>query len=166
MSDNSYRRVYARRLTRLPLLAAVFFLGCGRIDPGQLPEPPAFAEAPATWAALQGDVASGKRAAKQYCLGCHVVDGEGHQLSTAPSFEAAMNQPHVAPLYLRRWLWNPPAVKPETIMPNLSLDPAVIEDLTAFLATYREVSPAEEPASEVETSGPQPEKTETVDSSQ
>lgn len=138
MNDNQKRRVSARRIMGLSLLATVLFYSCGQIDPGQTPEPPAFATAPTSWAALQGNKDAGKTAAKTYCLGCHVIDGEGHQLSTAPSFETGMNEDHITPAYLRRWLWNPPAVKPQTIMPNLSLEPEVIEDLVAFLAQYRD----------------------------
>lgn len=37
--------------------------------------------------------------------------------------------------YLRRWLANPQAVKPNTMMPNLGLSPAEIDALIAFLAT-------------------------------
>ena len=37
------------------------------------------------------------------------------------------------PAFLRRWLADPPAVKPGTQMPNLSLSATEIEDLIAFL---------------------------------
>ncbi len=37
------------------------------------------------------------------------------------------------PAFLRRWLADPPAVKPGTRMPNLNLAATEIEDLIAFL---------------------------------
>lgn len=142
MKTKQGKRAAARFLPGLPLLAAVFFFSCGR--PAQLAEPTAFADAPKQWAALTGDAARGKAAAKRYCIGCHVVDGEGHALSSAPSFAFSMEQPHINPDYLRRWLWNPPAVKPETVMPNLSLEAEEIEDLLVFLRDYRtEITPAD-----------------------
>ncbi len=135
MKTKQRKRAAARFLPGLPLLAAVFFFSCGR--PAQMPEPTAFADAPMQWSALTGDAARGKVAAKRYCIGCHVVDGEGHALSSAPSFAFSMQQPHINPDYLRHWLWNPPAVKPETVMPNLSLEAEEIEDLLAFLRNFR-----------------------------
>lgn len=154
MKTKQGKRAAARFLPGLPLLAAVFFFNCGHIDPGQLPEPTAFADAPQQWSALTGDAARGKAAAKRYCIGCHVVDDEGHALSAAPSFAHSMQQPHINPDYLRHWLWNPPAVKPETVMPNLSLEVEEIEDLLVFLRAYRDT-----PATAAPTQPTQPDPT-------
>jgi cytochrome c2 len=40
--------------------------------------------------------------------------------------------------FLRRWLADPPAVKPGTQMPNLQLSAAEIEDLIAFINAPRQ----------------------------
>ncbi len=38
---------------------------------------------------------------------------------------------------LKRWLTNPPAVKPDAVMPNLNLSQADIDALTAYLQTLK-----------------------------
>lgn len=76
------------------------------------------------------------------CAGCHTIDG-----LTAGKFQGAPNLTHVAsqksivggllsPVNeenLRRWISNPPAVKPGTTMPNLGLSEQQVTDLVNFL---------------------------------
>jgi cytochrome c oxidase subunit 2 len=76
------------------------------------------------------------------CAGCHTIDG-----LTAGKFQGAPNLTHVAskpsivggllaPVNvenLRRWISDPPAVKPGTTMPNLGLSEQQITDLVNFL---------------------------------
>ena len=76
------------------------------------------------------------------CAGCHTIDR-----LTAGRFPGAPNLTHVASQKsiaggllspvdepnLRRWLANPPAVKPGTAMPNLGLSETQITDLVNFL---------------------------------
>jgi len=67
------------------------------------------------------------------CVTCHVntrVEGHTGVLgSVGPNLTGYTNDPD----FLRRWLANPPAVRPGTRMPNLRLSEAEIEDLVAFL---------------------------------
>jgi cytochrome c oxidase subunit 2 len=75
------------------------------------------------------------------CAGCHTIDG-----LTAGKFAGAPNLTHFASeqdiagvlspvdeTNLRRWLADPPAVKPGTAMPNLGLSEQQITDLVNFL---------------------------------
>lgn len=67
------------------------------------------------------------------CLTCHshqAIDLAGNiSVNVGPD----LTQPAFTPAYLRVWLKNPAAVKPETPMPNLGLKQAEIEALVAFL---------------------------------
>ncbi len=67
------------------------------------------------------------------CVTCHVntrVEGNTGVLgSVGPNLTRYTNDPD----FLRRWLANPPAVRPGTRMPNLRLSESEIEDLIAFL---------------------------------
>jgi cytochrome c oxidase subunit 2 len=67
------------------------------------------------------------------CVTCHVnarVEGvSGVLYVEAPDLTAYTNDPG----FLRRWLADPPAVRPGTEMPNLRLSAAEIESLIAFL---------------------------------
>lgn len=66
------------------------------------------------------------------CITCHVNSREGgppNMFSVGPDLSAYSNDP----AFLRRWLKDPPAVKPGTQMPNLRLSDEEIESLIAFL---------------------------------
>jgi len=41
------------------------------------------------------------------------------------------------PAFLHRWIKNPQAIKPSTIMPDLGLSDQQINDLVAYLETLR-----------------------------
>ncbi|CAM2066108.1 Cytochrome c domain-containing protein [Sulfidibacter corallicola] len=120
----------------LLLLTAVLF-SCGQANPAHHPAPESFARMTNDWDQLTGDAELGRVRARQLCLGCHVIEDVGNQLSDAPTFEQAMAEAYMDPAYLRMWLWNPPAVKVGTLMPDLSLKPDEIENMVAFLARYR-----------------------------
>lgn len=89
------------------------------------------------WANLSGDAAAGKVHAKQICISCHIIDDKGHALAGAPAFEESANLARITPEYLRAWFKNPNAIKRGTAMPNLGLNSGEIENLIAFLATYK-----------------------------
>ncbi|GAC1547286.1 MAG: hypothetical protein NVS2B7_22930 [Herpetosiphon sp.] len=65
------------------------------------------------------------------CVTCHraSIEGTSGMVPIGPDLTAYTNEPAM----LRRWLADPPAVKPNTAMPNLHLSSAEIDDLIAFL---------------------------------
>ena len=64
------------------------------------------------------------------CVGCH-----SHAAVAGTSAGIGPNLTHYEgdASFLRRWLADPAAVRPNTRMPNLELEPAEIEALIAFL---------------------------------
>lgn len=72
------------------------------------------------------------------CALCHTING----LSTG---DQGPNLTHIAglpydglpndPAFLRRWITNPQAIRPGTLMPDLGLTAAQVNDLVAFLET-------------------------------
>jgi cytochrome c oxidase subunit II len=66
------------------------------------------------------------------CVTCHAhnrAGGETGLLEVGPNLSAYRNDP----AFLRAWLADPQAVRPETTMPNLKLSAEEIEALIAFL---------------------------------
>jgi len=74
------------------------------------------------------------------CTGCHAVDGQGasgpgpdlSHLGTTP-YDALPNTPE----FLARWLDDPPAVKPGTLMPKLPLSRAERDSLVQYLLALK-----------------------------
>jgi mono/diheme cytochrome c family protein len=118
----------ASRVARLALLAlAVCLAACSGTPPGQAAAPSATV-APA-------DAAEAGRALfrNKGCVTCHLhnrVAGESGLLAVGPDLSAYRN---VDVEFLRAWLANPQAIKPDTPMPDLDLTGAEIESLIAFL---------------------------------
>lgn len=74
------------------------------------------------------------------CTGCHIAPGIPNGGQIGPNQTHFSDRPTIAggalpntPEAVQRWLKDPPAVKPGTLMPNLSLTEDQIKDLTAFL---------------------------------
>ena len=76
------------------------------------------------------------------CAGCHTVQGlTGGKFPGAPELTHVASKPSIVgglltPVNeenLRRWISNPPAVKPGTAMPNLGLSEQQVNDLVQFL---------------------------------
>jgi len=74
------------------------------------------------------------------CVGCHQAPGIEGGGQIGPNQAHFSQRPTIAggtlnntPAEVERWLRDPPAVKPGTLMPNLSLTDEQIKDLTAFL---------------------------------
>jgi len=66
------------------------------------------------------------------CVTCHAntrVEGESGLLAIGPDLSTYSN----APDFLRAWLADPKALRPDTPMPDFDLTAAEIEDLIAFL---------------------------------
>lgn len=89
-----------------------------------------------------GDVAAGEAFfLNGPCAGCHTIDGTsaagtlGPNLTHFASMDTILGIMENNEENLKRWLTDPPAVKPGTLMPNLNLSQKQIDDLTAFLET-------------------------------
>ena len=74
------------------------------------------------------------------CVGCHMAPGVDGGGQIGPNQAHFSQRPTIAggvlqntPENVEKWLKDPPAVKPGTLMPNLSLSDEQIKDLTAFL---------------------------------
>ena len=97
---------------------------------------------------VTGDPNNGKELfAAKGCIACHVAPGvPGATGTIGPNLrgigdpskrpELAGNVPNTAD-NLRRWIRDPAAVKPGTMMPNLNLTEKETDDLLALLATLR-----------------------------
>lgn len=74
------------------------------------------------------------------CAGCHMVDGQGTKgpgpdlshIGTTP-YDALANTPD----FLDRWLTDPPAVKPGTLMPKLPLSHEELDSLVRYLVALK-----------------------------
>jgi hypothetical protein len=73
------------------------------------------------------------------CVTCHLnqrVDRRYYEISTEVGPD--LSQFSASPNFLRQWLANPAALKPDTYMPDLNLSPDEIEALIAFLNAERD----------------------------
>jgi cytochrome c2 len=106
--------------------------------PGRAPAPAAqpIVVAQAPTASSQADVAYGKALfSAKGCVTCHhhaafPGSGLGGEFPDLTTYRWDAD-------YLRTWLKDPAAVKPNTYMPNLGLNQAEIEALIAFLSANR-----------------------------
>lgn len=80
------------------------------------------------------------------CGGCHTIPGvPGANASVGPNLAGVASRktiagaavPNNGPDDLKRWILNPPAVKPGTAMPNLGLTDDEATTIVAFLETLR-----------------------------
>jgi cytochrome c2 len=78
------------------------------------------------------------------CGSCHVAPGvAGADARVGPSLAHLGEQSYIAgviantPDDLVRWLMDPPAVKPGTVMPNLGLSRRDASDIAAYLLSLR-----------------------------
>jgi cytochrome c oxidase subunit 2 len=78
------------------------------------------------------------------CIGCHTINGTAANGKTGPNLTHVGSRTSIAggsltnsEGNLRRWLTNPPAVKPGSIMPNLNLTKTEIDALTAYLQSLK-----------------------------
>jgi cbb3-type cytochrome oxidase cytochrome c subunit len=70
---------------------------------------------------------------KNGCHGCHIIGKVGSPIGPDLSRVGVK----FGPDYLRRWLRNPAAVRPDAHMPALELTDADIDTLAAYLSTRR-----------------------------
>lgn len=78
------------------------------------------------------------------CFSCHAIDGTKAQAHVGPNLTHVGSRPMLAggmlennQANLTKWLQNPPAVKPGSIMPNLGLKPDDIKALVAYLQSLK-----------------------------
>jgi len=122
-------------------LAALSFVDWGKA--GAAPPATPAASPPATPSPTPAEVGRALFQAKG-CTSCHRHDGAGIArvaggAADAPAL-AGLGAPDLThyqpdPDFVRRWLHDPRAVRPDTAMPNLRLSDADIEALLAFLQT-------------------------------
>ena len=81
----------------------------------------------------------------QPCVGCHTIDGTTARGKIGPNLTHLMSQKSIAggalsPVNeetLTRWISDPPAVKPGTLMPKLPLSQQQVHDIVLFLQTLK-----------------------------
>lgn len=78
------------------------------------------------------------------CVGCHTIDGTPARGKVGPNLTHVGSRTTIAagllentPENLARWLDNPPAVKPGSLMPRLGLTPEEIQALVAYLSSLK-----------------------------
>jgi cytochrome c2 len=95
--------------------------------------------------ATGGNPDHGKQLIAQYgCTTCHIVPGvEGPNGMVGPALDHFGSRGTIAgkvpntPDNVTRWLQNPQAMNPTSVMPNLGITPADAKDLAAFLSTLK-----------------------------
>lgn len=89
------------------------------------------------------DVARGRATIRQYgCHGCHIIPGiVGPDVHVGPSLREFARRPLIAGTIpntqenVIRWLRNPPALRPHSLMPDLGVTEQHARDMHAYLAT-------------------------------
>jgi cytochrome c oxidase subunit II len=78
------------------------------------------------------------------CIGCHTIEGTAAQGKVGPNLTHLASRTSIAGGMftntagnLKRWLANPPAVKPDSVMPNLNLSKSDVDALTAYLQSLK-----------------------------
>jgi cytochrome c1 len=95
--------------------------------------------------AAGGDAARGRLQMGQYgCGECHVVPGVRRAVGTlGPSLEGYAHRVYIAgelpnqPEVLVRWLQDPPALVPDTLMPDQDVHEIHARDMGAYLMSLR-----------------------------
>lgn len=109
----------------------------------------AWAKSQATDAAEPAEPAAqaGKQVFESHplCVGCHTLRGIPRAAGrTGPDLTHIASRPYIAggtlantPHNLARWLSDPPAIKPGTVMRELNLSPSDVDALVAYLQTLK-----------------------------
>jgi cytochrome c1 len=80
------------------------------------------------------------------CPACHTIPGiPGANGTIGPNLGGVASRPTIAggvvqnngPDDIKRWIMNPPALKPGTIMPNLGLTDQEATNIVAYLETLK-----------------------------
>jgi nitric oxide reductase subunit C len=109
-----------------------FFAWVDRMDLNGFPAAPNLLQV--AGADVSGDAASRYPLAfQQICVACHKLEGQGGVVG--PALDGVADR--MTPETLRKHLKDPKSVKPDSLMPQLPLDEATIEELVAFLSTLK-----------------------------
>lgn len=113
-----------------------FLIWIGKMDLNGFPPKPDMA-GPAVIAAstVPGSVAPPKMF-NQLCVACHMVNGQGGNVG--PALDGVGTRFDFA--YLTRWLKDPNAVKPNTLMPKLPLTDEEIKEIATYLVGLKETN--------------------------
>jgi cytochrome c oxidase subunit 2 len=121
--------------------------GASPVAPGAPPAAPAPAPAPAPAAPAGADPAAGAALIQQKgCGACHTIPGiPGATGNIGPNLAGVASRTRIAggavpnngPDDLKRWIMNPPAIKPGTAMPNLGLTDDEATKIVAYLETLK-----------------------------
>jgi cytochrome c2 len=92
-----------------------------------------------------GNVHRGAAAIERYgCGSCHIIPGiSGAQGRTGTSLAGIGDRIYIAgvlqntPENMMRWIENPPAVDPKTVMPNLGVTDQDARDIAGYLYTLK-----------------------------
>jgi cytochrome c2 len=92
-----------------------------------------------------GNVHRGAAAIERYgCGSCHVIPGiSGAQGRAGASLDGIADRIYIAgvlqntPENMMRWIENPPAVDPKTVMPNLGVTERDAKDIAGYLYTLK-----------------------------
>lgn len=117
----------SRRSLHWLLASVALLVGCG--------------ESPPKLQVAGGDAARGKAVIERYgCPACHTIPGiPGYGANVGPPLGQLASRAYLAgvlpnlPQNLVRWLQDPPAVAPRTVMPNLGVSEAQARDMAAYL---------------------------------
>ena len=156
MRNHRYAKSSMARVLILGLLlltfAFIFGISCQAYQPAPAPEPtpgptpaPAPTPAPPPAPPTPGIAESGKAIfTSKACTGCHTIQGIPEaQGKVGPELTHWAGNSLIADTIpntdenLRKWLKDPPVVKPGTLMPNQNLTDSEIDALIAFLRTLK-----------------------------
>ena len=124
------RRMVKYELTPVEQDALIaFFEWTGQVDLNGFPGPATIGLAGA--GARPPSAFTAPAVFQQVCTACHAVDGWGGKVG--PSLDGVASRYDAE--YLRRWLEDPKAIKPDSRMPRLELTPEQITELVDYLST-------------------------------
>lgn len=94
---------------------------------------------------VTGDAAQGQQVfLTGACIGCHTINGTAANGQVGPNLTHFGSRTGIGgdtlpntPGNLKRWLANPPGIKPGSIMPNLNLSSSDVDLLTAYLEALK-----------------------------
>lgn len=126
-----------RLIPRLAFIAAALsvFAGCGK----EASPDTVYTKLPS------GSTDRGLRLIAQYqCANCHEIpEAPGHRGGMGPSLEAFGRRSYIAghvpnvPALLQRWLVDPQALAPDTMMPDLGVSDEDARDMAAYLLSLQ-----------------------------